>query len=92
MMNFCYFNLLDYKDGLSLVEIYLKTGRSHQIRVQFSSRGFPLYGDQKYNVNSKKDNIALFAKEVEFYHPVTNEFIKFSLSKPQRYPFNIFKD
>ncbi|MBR3198836.1 MAG: RluA family pseudouridine synthase [Bacilli bacterium] len=86
------FNLLDYKDGLSLVEIYLKTGRSHQIRVQFSSRGFPLYGDQKYNVNSKKDNIALFAKEVEFYHPVTNELIKFSLSKPQRYPFNIFKD
>lgn len=85
------FELLNYKDGFSLVKINLKTGRSHQIRVQFSSRGFPLYGDQKYNSNTKKDNIALFAKEIEFVHPVTKETLKFSLEMPNRYPFILFK-
>ena len=85
------FELLNYKDGFSLVKINLKTGRSHQIRVQFSSRGFPLYGDQKYNSNTKKDNIALFAKEIEFIHPITKEILKFSLEMPNRYPFILFK-
>ena len=85
------FELLNYKDGFSLVKINLKTGRSHQIRVQFSSRGFPLYGDQKYNNNTKKDNIALFAKEIEFIHPITKEILKFSLEMPNRYPFILFK-
>lgn len=85
------YKLLDYKDNLSLVEIDLKTGRSHQIRVQFSSRGFPLYGDQKYNQNTPKDQIALFAKKVEFTHPVTKEKMIFELENPNRYPFNLFK-
>ena len=40
------YQLLSTKDNLSLVKINLLTGRSHQIRVQFSSHGFPLYGDQ----------------------------------------------
>lgn len=45
--------ILDYTvlasaKGLSLVKIRLQTGRPHQIRVQFASRGYPLYGDQKY--------------------------------------------
>ena len=54
---------LDYKDNYSLVEIYLETGRSHQIRVQFSSRGYPLVGDFKYNKNHDgKMSVALFAK------------------------------
>lgn len=84
------YELLDYKEGLSLVKINLKTGRSHQIRVQFSSRGFPLYGDQKYNQNPKKDQIALFASKLEFTHPTTKEKMSFELDKPNRYPFNIF--
>lgn len=86
------FKLLDYKNGLSLVKINLKTGRSHQIRVQFSSRGFPLYGDKKYNVNSTKDYIALFALQIEFIHPVTKEIMSFSLPFPNRYPFTLFKN
>ena len=72
------YELVDYNDGLSLVKISLKTGRSHQIRVQFSSRNLPLYGDQKYNKNAKAgEQIALFAKELEFVHPVTKEPMKF---------------
>lgn len=84
------YELVGYKDGLSLVKINLKTGRSHQIRVQFSSRGFPLYGDQKYNNNTPKDQIALFASELEFIHPVSKEKMVFELEKPSRYPFNLF--
>lgn len=81
---------IGYKDNFSLVKINLITGRSHQIRVQFSSRNHALYGDQKYNKNTKKDNIALFAKQLSFYHPTTQEFLTFELDLPNRYPFNIF--
>ena len=84
------YELSEYKDNLSLVKINLKTGRSHQIRVQFSSRNHPLYGDQKYNPNTPKDQIALFAHRLEFIHPTTKEVVKFELPKPNRYPFNIF--
>lgn len=83
---------LDYKDNYSLVEIYLETGRSHQIRVQFSSRGYPLVGDFKYNKNHDgKMSVALFAKRLEFMHPVTKEMLLFELDIPNRYPFLLFK-
>ena len=85
------YKLLDYKDGLSLVLIDLKTGRPHQIRVQFASRGFPLYGDQKYGGDMVKDQIALFAGKIEFVHPTTKEKLIFELDIPNRYPFNLFK-
>ena len=87
-----YFERIDYKDSLSLVKINLKTGRSHQIRVQFSSRGYPLYGDHRYNKNCKKNSqIALFAQSLSFNHPITKEKVTYSLPLPDRYPFNIFK-
>ena len=87
--------ILDYevikqKNNLSLIKINLKTGRSHQIRVQFSSRGNPLIGDNKYNKNPKSKEIALFAKEISFIHPTTCENLTFSLDLPKKYPFNIF--
>ena len=86
------YKLIDYKDNLSLVKINLKTGRSHQIRVQFSSRNYPLYGDNKYNKNAKVgEQIALFAKELELIHPTTKEIMKFSLELKNKYPWNIFK-
>ena len=85
------YKLIDYKDGFSLVEIDLKTGRPHQIRVQFASRGFPLYGDKKYNSKVTKGDIALLAKKVEFFHPVTKEKMVFSVDIPDKYPFSLFK-
>ena len=85
------YTLLNYVNGLSLVKIDLKTGRPHQIRVQFASRGFPIYGDQKYNSNTKKDDIALFANKIEFVHPTTKEKMLFELEIPDRYPFNLFE-
>lgn len=86
------YDLISYKNNYSLVKIDLKTGRSHQIRVQFSFCNHPLYGDQRYNKKSKTgEQIALFASSLEFIHPITKETLKFSLPLPDRYPFNIFK-
>ena len=85
------FKNITYKDGLSLVDIKLETGRSHQIRVQFSSRNHPLYGDQRYNKHAKVgEQIALFAYKLSFEHPVTKEKLEFKLDKPNKYPWNIF--
>ena len=85
------YNLIGFVNNLSLVRISLKTGRSHQIRVQFASRKIPLYGDQKYNPNAVKDQIALFASRLEFKHPITKEVMSFELPLPERYPFTLFK-
>lgn len=86
------YSLVSYRSGLSLVDIKLETGRSHQIRVQFSSRNLPLYGDQRYNVDSKKgEQIALFAYSLSFYHPVTKEKMTFNLPLPSSYPWDSFK-
>lgn len=86
------YELIEYQNNMSLVKIYLKTGRSHQIRVQFSSRGFPLYGDHKYNIEADKNSqIALFSQSISFYHPITREYLTFELKLPKKYPWNIFK-
>ena len=66
--------------NLSLVKINLITGRHHQIRVQFSKRGYPLYGDKRYNKNETANTLALFAYKLEFIHPTKKEkmtFIKY---------------
>lgn len=90
-------SVLEYKlvsscGNLSLVDINLITGRSHQIRVQFSSRGYPLYGDQRYNKKAKVgEQIALFSDYLSFLHPITKEVMEFNLSLPNRYPYTLFK-
>ncbi len=87
-----HYKKIDYKNNMSLVEINLETGRPHQIRVQFSNYGYPLYGDNKYNKRAtSNEQIALFAKKIEFIHPTTKEKKIFELDLPNRYPFNIFK-
>ena len=50
----------------SLVRVFLETGRSHQIRVQFASRGYPLVGDHKYGSRAKETEIRLFSAALEF--------------------------
>ena len=72
----------DKNNNLSLVKIELLTGRHHQIRVQFSSRGHSLYGDQRYGVKDNKQ-IALWAYELEFMHPVKKELMHFTHLPPK---------
>ena len=66
----------DKGNDLSLIEIDLKTGRHHQIRLQMSNIDHPLYGDQRYGKN-EKDQIALYAYKLCFIHPVTKEELCF---------------
>lgn len=82
----------DKEHNLSLVKINLESGRSHQIRVQFSYHNHPLFGDQRYNKNAiKGQQIALFATKLSFIHPVSKEVMTFSLPLPNSYPWNLFK-
>ncbi len=88
--------VLDYKtlasnDEFSLVEIDLHTGRPHQIRVQFSSRNHPLYGDQRYGNSKVGEQIALWSYKLEFNHPTTKERLVFTCDTPNEYPWNLFK-
>ena len=77
-------------DNKALVKIDLDTGRSHQIRVQFSSRGLPLIFDQRYNPNTTKGQIALWSYELSFPHPVTKEIIKINSLPPTTKPWKDF--
>ena len=87
------FRKIDCKNNLNLIEIKLYTGRSHQIRVQLSYNGNPLYGDQKYNKNAKVgQQLALYAEKIGIYHPISNEYISFEAEMPDRYPFSLFKE
>ena len=84
------YELIKRKNNLALVQIQLQTGRSHQIRVQFSSRNHSLYGDQRYNKNAKVgQQIALHAYKITFKHPITNEVVEFT-SSVNRVPFSYF--
>lgn len=86
------YKIIDSKENYSLVDIDLKTGRSHQIRVQFASRNHPLFGDKKYNMNSKVgEQIALYAYELSFYHPITKEKMTFNKKSPRSFPWNLFQ-
>lgn len=72
----------NYKKNETLVEINLETGRHHQIRVQFASRGHYLCGDQRYG-KMDKTQIALCSYKLEFTHPVTKENLKFKVDIPK---------
>ncbi len=84
--------VLDYSrlntDGeISRVKIQLHTGRTHQIRVQFASRGYPLVGERKYSELNDPCEIALFSHKIGFVHPVTGEAMEFSAQPPQCHPW-----
>ncbi len=84
--------VLDYRvmaacGGLSRVAVRLHTGRTHQIRVQFASRGFPLVGDKRYGRGEDCD-IALFSCRLSFTHPKTGERMEFIHEPPLCYPWD----
>ena len=75
------------RENLSLVRIRLHTGRTHQIRVQFASRGLPLVGERKYAVLEDPCELALWSRRLSFAHPVTGKGMDFSLEPPLVYPW-----
>ena len=79
--------------GMSRVRIVLHTGRTHQIRAQFSSRGLPLVGDRKYTLHPEQDDgceIALWSHRLQFLHPETGAPMDFRLPPPDDKPWNLF--
>ena len=81
------YQVLNRKNGMSRVQIQLETGRTHQIRVQFSSRNLPLVGERKYAVLNDDCEIALWSYRLAFTHPTTGEKLEFSLQPPEIYPW-----
>ncbi len=86
------YKVIEEKANLSMTEITLHTGRTHQIRVQTSHLGYPIYGDMRYGgENAVKGNLALFATSLSFTHPVTKERLVFKVEPPKHLaPWKIF--
>ncbi len=89
--------ILDYRiketqNNLSLAEISLITGRAHQIRVQFASRGFPIIGDMKYGktIKDRKSELALWSSTISFEHPVKKNRITLATPRPKKWPWELF--
>ncbi len=83
------YSVIGEAEGISMLDILLHTGRTHQIRVQFASRKMPLIGDIRYGGGNGK--LALFAHTLEFNHPKSGEKLTFS-AKPDssEFPWNKF--
>ena len=86
------YSVLQKTNDLSLVDVRLHTGRSHQIRVQMSAIGTPLYGDMRYGgEKAKKGYLALWAYYLSFTHPVSKERMVFRVQPPKdNTPWNLF--
>ena len=84
------YRVLEYANGMSLVRVRLHTGRTHQIRVQFSSRGMPLVGERKYAVLNDPCELALWSAKIGFYHPGTGEWVEFSKEPPAVFQWTEF--
>ena len=84
------YRVLGKKDGLSRVRIRLETGRTHQIRVQFASRGLPLVGERKYSTLEDPCEIALWSWRIAFTHPATGKRMEFIQEPPAVYPWTVF--
>lgn len=82
--------VIQEKGDLSLVKIRLITGRTHQIRAQFSSRGMPLVGDRKYGAGDEECPVALWSCSLEFLHPATGKKVSFAAQPPNSYPWTEF--
>ena len=84
------YETLGRAEGLSLVKIRLITGRTHQIRCQFSSRGLPLVGDRKYSLIEDGCPIALWSHRLSFAHPADGRPQIFTAPPPEYYPWDRF--
>ena len=86
------YEIIESKKGLSLLSVNLQTGRPHQIRVQLSTMGNPIFGDQKYgeHLNKPGQQLALWARSISFEHPVGKESIGGYSLPPNSYPWDLW--
>ena len=79
------YELLSKTEDLSKVRVELVTGRTHQIRAQFSGRNLPLVGDKKYSLYEDDCEIALWSHKIVFNHPYTGKRMEFIQEPPAVY-------
>lgn len=84
------YRVLGRAGELSLVRIHLETGRTHQIRAQFSGHGFPLVGDKKYGLGGEECDAALWSYSLAFAHPATAQPMTFTQAPPRQWPWTEF--
>lgn len=86
------YSIIGEIEDFSLAKINLYTGRSHQIRVQFSNLGYPLYGDQRYGskVNKVGQQIALWSHNITCEHPIFKKRISFTSFPKNQKPWSDF--
>ena len=84
------YRVLGETNELTLVRVRLYTGRTHQIRVQFSARGLPLLGDIRYGSKDANCSAALWSYRLALTHPVTGERIDVIQPPPKQYPWDLF--
>ena len=92
---YCEFSVLgsvtDGDQALTLIRVLLHTGRTHQIRVQFGSRGFPLVGDRKYGSRLPAENVSLWASAISFPSPDQKSgSVSVASLPPDVFPWNLF--
>ena len=80
------------REGLTLTEVRLYTGRAHQIRVQHAHAGYPLWGDARYGGGRPGQQIALWAVSLGFEHPVRHEPLRFTAAPPAAGAWLKFQD
>ena len=88
------FKVLKRYDGFTYIEVNIKTGRTHQIRVHMAEIGYPIVGDEVYSNGRNPFNVKgqmLHAKELEFAHPTTKKSVKFEAPLPE-YFSNVLKE
>ncbi len=84
--------IMEKHDNLNLLNVNLHTGRPHQIRVQFSSRNNPIWGDGKYGSSYRsRKGIALWSSKITLEHPTKKEKMTFESTPPQVEPRDMFK-
>lgn len=79
------YTCLGFKRDISFVNIEIKTGRKHQIRVSFKEIGHPILGDTKYGVKDSYKHLYLHASKLVFTHPITNKMLVFEKSVPEEF-------
>lgn len=83
------YSVVNRVSDMSRVAIHLITGRTHQIRVQFASRGMPLVGERKYSTLDDPCELALWSCRLAFSHPVTGQRMTFRREPPEEYPWTV---
>jgi len=80
-----FYRVIKRKNGVTLVALYPKTGRTHQLRVHMSYLGHPILGDDKYGTKNNFSRLALHAQGIGFQHPQTKKYLDLSLMPPKEF-------